>query len=88
MLLGVCWCVEQVFVRSLFTKLVPSVHQAFAEGVRRSASSVACIVASIIVPYILQYLYYLCAVVLMLTVCVMYMLQCRKTYLELSYEKM
>ena len=88
LLLGVCWCVEQVFVRSLFTKLVPSVHQAFAEGVRRSASSVACIVASVIVPYMLQDLYYLCAVVLMLTGCAVYMLFSRKTSLEQSYGDM
>ena len=66
-LLGVCWCVEQVFVRSIVTKIVPSAHQAFAEGIRRSASSLACIVASVSVPYLLQQLYYLCGVVLLIT---------------------
>ena len=81
LLLGVCWSVEQVFIRSILTKLVPSTHQAFGEGIRRSASSLACIVASISVPYILPYLYYLCGVVLVLTMCGILTLRVRRPFL-------
>ena len=82
LLLGVCWCVEQVFIRSLLTKLVPSSHQAFGEGVRRSVSSLACIVATLSVPHILDDLQYLCVVVLVATGCGMFLLHFRRSSLK------
>lgn len=46
--LGVCWSVEQLLAKSLLTKITPSMHQTYSEGVRRSTSSLACILSSLI----------------------------------------
>lgn len=78
LLLGVCWCIEQVFIRSILTKIVPSAYQAFGEGVRRATSSLACIIASVCAPLILNHLCYVCVVVIGISVLVIVVLYLRR----------
>ena len=84
LLLGVCWCIEQVFIRSLLTKIIPSSSQAFAEGIRRSISSFACIIASLCVPYILNNLSFLCIGVILLSLLSIATLHLRRSTLKES----
>ena len=43
LILSVCWSVEQVFVKTILAKMIPSEVQAFGESTRRAASSIACL---------------------------------------------
>ena len=50
------WCIEEVLTRSLFGKLVPSSCQSYAEGIRRSVSSVAFIISGVTTAGLFDYL--------------------------------
>ena len=50
------WCIEEVLTRSLFGKLVPSSCQSYAEGIRRSVSSVAFIISGVSTAGLFRYL--------------------------------
>ena len=50
------WCIEEVLTRSLFGKLVPSSCQSYAEGIRRSVSSVAFIISGVTTAGLFKYL--------------------------------
>ena len=81
-LLGMCWCIEQVLVRSLLCKLIPSSKQTFAEGVRRSASSFACILSSFITPLVIDQIGILCCVVILSTAVMFVLLHTRRRTLK------
>lgn len=80
-ILGTCSCVEQVILRSLLCKLIPSSCQTLAEGLRRSASSFACITSSLLFPFLLNYIKVVCYVTLVLVVAACILLRYRKNSL-------
>ena len=81
-LLGVCWCIEQVLVRTLLSKITPSSCQTFAEGLRRVASSLACIISSLAMPLLVEHVNIVCSVILVLSALAMLVLKVRKSTLS------
>lgn len=80
--LGVCWCVEQVFVKTILAKMIPSEVQGFGESTRRAASSLACVTASMATGFVIDWLYIQCAVTIMVIFLVMVCLIWRKNELK------
>eukprot|EP00111_Clytia_hemisphaerica_P008866 TCONS_00025904-protein len=76
--LGVCWCVEQVFVKTILAKMIPSEVQAFGEAVRRAASALACISSSLVTGFIVDYLYVQCIVTIVVVLAALVLLVLRK----------
>ena len=69
--LGVCWCVEQVFVKTILAKMIPSEVQAFGESTRRAASSIACVLASMTTGFVIEHLYIQCVVTMFVVLMVL-----------------
>ena len=80
--LGVCWCVEQVFVKSILAKMIPSEVQAFGESTRRASSSIACVMASMLTGFVIEHLYIQCAVTMLLVLMVLACLGNRRQQLK------
>ena len=53
---GVGWSVEQVLLGVALAKMIPSKHQSYVEGIRRSFSSLAYILGGFITPLLNDYL--------------------------------
>ena len=60
LLLGIGWSAEQLLLGSLLTIIIPSNTQSFAEGIRRSTTNFAYIIAGIITPLMLKYVVIMC----------------------------
>lgn len=54
--LGIGWSLEQVILGVILTKMIPSHNQGYAEGIRRSVSSIGYIIAGIVTPLLGEYL--------------------------------
>ena len=54
--LGIGWSLEQVILGVILTKMIPSHNQGYAEGIRRSVSSIAYIIAGVVTPLLGEYL--------------------------------
>ncbi|XP_066912527.1 uncharacterized protein [Clytia hemisphaerica] len=55
-LFGISWSVEQVLLGVIVAKMIPSNHQSYAEGIRRSVSSIAYVAAGCVTPLLTGYL--------------------------------
>ncbi|XP_066930311.1 uncharacterized protein [Clytia hemisphaerica] len=53
---GMSWSVEQVLLGVIVAKMIPSRHQSYVEGIRRSLSSLAYIMGGIVTPLLNEYL--------------------------------
>jgi len=82
LLSGICWCVEQVFVRTILAKMIPTEVQAFGEGVRNAARSVACICASMVTALLIEHLHIQCMVTLALSLVIILVLLVRQKSLK------
>ena len=60
LLLGIGWSAEQMLLGSLLTRIIQSNTQSFAEGIRRSTTNFAYIIAGIITPLMLKYVVIMC----------------------------
>ena len=80
--LGVCWCVEQVFLKTILAKMIPSEVQAFGESTRRAASSLACVVASMATGFVIDSLYIQCAITIVVVLVVLGCLSLRSQQLK------
>jgi len=82
LLSGICWCVEQVFVRTILAKMIPTEVQAFGEGVRKAARSVSCICASMVTGLLIEHLHIQCMVTLTLSFLIILVLLVRQRFLK------
>ena len=71
LLLSVCWSVEQVFVKTILAKMIPSEVQAFGESTRRAVSAIACVLASMATPFVIEHLYVQCVVTMFVVLMVL-----------------
>eukprot|EP00111_Clytia_hemisphaerica_P020013 TCONS_00059020-protein len=53
---GISWSVEQVLLGVVVAKMIPSRHQSYTEGIRRSLSSLAYIMGGLVTPLLNEYL--------------------------------
>ena len=60
LLLGIGWSAEQMLLGSLLTRIIQSNTQSFAEGIRRSTTNFAYIIAGFITPLMLKYVVIMC----------------------------
>ena len=65
------WLLEEVILRSMLSKMVPSHSQSFVEGLRNAVSKISTILASISVAFVLPYLHWWS---LLLMVCISFLL--------------
>jgi len=83
LLLGICWCIEQIFIRTILAKMIPTEVQAFGgEGVREAARSVACISASMETGLLIEHLHIQCMVTLTLSFLILLVLLVRQKSLK------
>ena len=72
------WSIEEVLSRSLFGKLVPSSCQSYAEGIRRSVSSIAFIISGISTAGLFDSLSIIFSILIVLTFILLIVFICRK----------